>query len=218
MSSVGLAVALLSRALDASSRAQSACSAADERARAMLSTYTQIADDSGRDAPNAARRDVSDAQEALLRVVNQLQQAAAALGEYTRWIAPALGDRDRGVAQPRPSGTELLETPPVKSSVRSRMGRLAADQLDDVTDSATQAADAAGAAKKFGTMPKDPGPAQAVTGQPPSDAPVTRPPDSDGSGGAVEIAIAAAAVVLNWKRFRERMTRMFKAKAGDGNS
>jgi hypothetical protein len=142
-----------------------------------------------------------------------------ALGEYTHSIAPALGGQDRPVAQPRLTGAELLETPSGrKTSVRVRLGRLAVDRLDDVRDAGTRAADVADAVGKFRALPKDPGPGHAVTSEPASDTPVARREDSDSSGStAVEAAITVATVMLNWKRFRKRMKRMFEAKASDGN-
>jgi hypothetical protein len=221
VSSVGLAVALLTRAVDAGTQAQAACSTADEHARTMLDVYTQIADDSGRDAPNAAGRDVSDAQDALLQVTNNLHHAAEALGDYVRQIAPALTGGFVTGSSYRPSGRALVETPSGTRLPRTRRAaRVLVGRMDDVSDAVQKNTDnIQGAVAGFRKLPDEPGASGAVTRQPTPDAPTARAPDTNiSAGGVLDSVVVVTAVVVAGKEFVRRMIRMFKARPGDGTS
>lgn len=218
MSSVGLAVALLARAVDAGTQAQAACSTADDHARTMLDIYTQIADDSGQDAPNAAGRNVSDAQDTLLQITNSLHHAAEALGDYVRTIAPGLTGNIKPASERRPTGAELLEMPGAKTSLRARVVRRGVQRFDDVSDTAKGAAEVGSSVKEYLNLPKDPGPSHALTRQPPQDVPTARPTDTGVStGNVVDAAMTGAALMVGWRHFWRRMGQMFRARPDDGN-
>lgn len=219
MSSIGLAVALLARAVDAGTQAQAACSTADDHARTMLDIYTQIADDSGQDAPNAAGRNVSDAQDTLQQITNNLHHAAEALGDYVRTIAPDLAGSIKRVSDYRPTGADLLELPGKRTSPIARMGRVTVNRLDDVTDAARESAETVGALKKYSTLPKGPGPSQEITRQPTPDTPTVRAADTGVPAGTIlEISVMSVAIVINLKRFGQRISRMIKARPNHGNT
>jgi hypothetical protein len=216
MSSVGSAVTMLARAVDVGTSARAACSAADGHARTMLQVYTQIAEDSGQDAPNAARRDVFDAQNALLEASNRLHHAAQTLRDYVDAVAPSLAGSITTDSEYRPTGAELLQLNPAGRPGRGRglrLARVMTENRDDLSESTTQYVDGAmGAREAFGRLPDPPSVTGAETRQPHAEPiPVMRPADTHVSyGGITDAGLTVAAIVLGWRQFRRRRLKWFR--------
>lgn len=217
MSHVAHAVALLAQAVDAGSQAQAACSTADEHARAMRDTYGPIAADSGHDPPQAAHRDVLDAQEALTEITNRLHGAAEALRAYADRIAPGLAGSLSPDSVYRPTGAELLELTGESAASKSRKAQWL-DELvrggGDISEAGHKALDDVAAMRKeYTRMPDPPGPSSAIATQPrdPSTPAVTTAASEPSVGHLADLAVVIVTVTLGARQFARRMGRWLRS-------
>lgn len=217
MSHVGRAVGLLAQAVEAGDRGQHGCSTADEHARTMLRLYTDAAEGSGHDAPQSARRLVSDAQECLLEAANRIHQGAEALHEYVRAIAPDLAGAVTSGSEYRPSGAELVELAQASAAAktpRTRWLQQLAGGRDDLSDAVQGNANhVEGASRSFHRLPDPPGPGVTESRQPrdPSIPTVGQSAPELSAGHAADATLTAATLVLGWKPFWRRVRRWLRS-------